>query len=66
MTLKVDCPHFPIFLPERGRIAIEVVIVIDRTDVIVLVEIIGGVVRGPASNHRASVARVAITEYVLR
>ena len=71
MTLKVTFPifpfsHFPIFLPERRRIAIEVVIVIDRTDVIVLVEIIGGVVRGPASNHRASVARVAITEYVVR
>jgi len=59
MTLKV-------FLPEQGRITIEVVIVIDRTDVIVLVKIIGSVVRGPASNQRASVARLRISEYVIR
>ena len=63
MTLKVT---FLIFLPERGRIAIEFVIVIDLTDVIVLVKIIVSVVRGPAGNHRDSVARVGITEYVVR
>jgi hypothetical protein len=63
MTLKVT---FLIFLPERRRIAIEVVIVIERNDLIVLVETIGGVVRGPAGNHRDSVARVGITEYVVR
>jgi len=45
----------------EGGIAVEIVIEIDRADVIVLVEIIGDVVRGPG-NHEASVARIVVIE----
>jgi len=50
----------------KGGIAVEVVVVIDGADVIVLVQIIDAVVRGPSANHGTAVTCIVVIERLIK